>query len=327
MEINLLDRIELVHGAAEVVAGENGFSLLRMTRELAEFYGGSEAVEVRTNCPSGVRICFRSDTSFVGMRLNYGRPAREVYAIDLVIDGIERLTFVPQSVENGFAFNAELPGGGGAEHTIELHMPHLCECTVEELVIEDGATLAPLKFTGGRMIFIGDSITQGMVSSSPARAYTALLATGLKRDFHNLCVGGAVMRHEVGRMALDLSWKAAVVAFGVNDCSQQRTLEAFMADTRGMFEALTSRSEATVYALTPIPWPASPPDRNLEDFRDVIRIAASKFDRVQVIEGTDLVPDDSRFFIDGCHPNDAGMQAYAENLLEQIRRLESAARK
>ena len=125
-------------------------------------------------------------------------------------------------------------------------------------------------------------------------------------------------------MALDLSWKTAVAAFGVNDCSQQRTLEEFAADTRGMFEALTSRSEANVYALTPIPWPASPPDRKLEDFRDAIRVAARHFERVQVIEGTELVPNDARYFVDGCHPNDAGMQAYAENLLEQISRLEAA---
>lgn len=323
MEINLLDHIELVHGAAEVVVGENGFSLLRMTRRLSDFYSYSEAAEIRANCPSGVRICFRSDTSFIGMRLNYGRPARKIYAVDLIIDGIERLTFAPQDIEHGFAFNAELPAGG-AEHSIEVHMPHLCECTVEELIIEDGATLAPLKFTGGRMIFLGDSITQGMTSSSPARAYASLLAAGLKRDFHNICVGGAVMRREVGKMALDLSWKTAVAAFGVNDCSQQRALEEFTADTRGMFEALTSRSEANVYALTPIPWPASPPDRKLEDFRDAIRVAARHFERVQVIEGTELVPNDARYFVDGCHPNDAGMQAYAENLLEQISRLEAA---
>jgi lysophospholipase L1-like esterase len=324
MKINLVDRIELVHGASEVIAGENGFTPVRMTRDLAEFYNYSEAAEIRANCPSGVRVCFRSDTSFVGMRLNYGRTARKIYAVDLIIDGIERLTFTPQNIEHGFAFNAELPAGG-AEHSIELHLPHLCECAVDELVIEDGAMLAPLKYSGGRMIFVGDSITQGMSSTSPARAYPALLAAGLKRDFHNIGVGGAVMRREVGRMALDLSWKTAVVAFGVNDCSHQRPLAEFTADTEGMFEALSSRSEAAIYVLTPIPRLTGPERNKLEEYREMIRKAATHFDRVQVIEGCELVPNDARYFVDGCHPNDAGMQAYAENLLEKISRLEKSS--
>lgn len=75
MKINLVDHIELVHGAAEVVAAENGFTFLRMSSPLTEFYSYSEAAEIRANCASGVRICFRSNTPFVAMQLSYGRPA------------------------------------------------------------------------------------------------------------------------------------------------------------------------------------------------------------------------------------------------------------
>lgn len=318
MKINLVDHIELVHGAAEVVAAENGFTFLRMSSPLTEFYSYSEAAEIRSNCASGVRICFRSNTPFVAMQLSYGRPARQIYAVDMVVDGVQRSTFAPESVEDGFAFDAELPAGGG-EHTIELYLPHLCECTVLELAIADGATLEPVKYQGGRIIFLGDSITQGMTSTSPLRSYSAMLSAGLKRDFHNICVGGAVMRQEVGRMALDFSWNTAVVAFGVNDCSQKRPLEDFTADTRGLLEALTSREGASIYMLTPIPWLSGPEGNNLEEYREIIRKVAADFDQVTVIEGTDLVPAESEYLADGCHPNDTGMQVFAENLLAKIR--------
>ncbi len=321
MEINLVENIGLVHGVSEVVAGEDGFVFSRMTRELLEFYSYSEAAEIRAHCTSGVRICFNSNTSFVAMRLNYGRRAREIFAVDMVVDGMERLTFTPGSAEETFAFSAEMPLGGGS-HTIEIHLPHLCDCMVEALCIEDGATLEPVKYNGGRIIFLGDSITQGMTSSSPVRAYDALLAAGLGRDFHNICVGGATMQREVGQLALDLSWKTAVVAFGVNDCAQKRPLEEFSADAKALFEALCKRDGAIIYALTPIPWPAGPEFNNLEEFREAIRKTVRDLPQVRLIEGRELVPNEDRYFIDGCHPNDSGMQLYAENLLAKINETE-----
>lgn len=127
------------------------------------------------------------------------------------------------------------------------------------------------------------------------------------------------MRQEVGRLALDFSWNTAVVAFGVNDCAQKRPLEDFTADTRGFLEALTSREGVSIYMLTPIPWLSGPEGNNLEEYREIIRKVAADFDQVTVIEGTDLVPAESKYFADGCHPNDAGMQVFAENLLARIK--------
>ena len=59
-------------------------------------------------------------------------------------------------------------------------------------------------------------------------------------------------------------------------------------------------------------------DTPLEIFRQCIRDVAVDFPQVQVVEGTSLLPADDRFFVDGVHPNDEGMQLLAENLFRNM---------
>lgn len=320
MNIDLLENIELVHGAAEVYASEEGFSFVRMTPEILDFYGQSEATETRANCSSGVRICFNSNTSFIAMRLSYGRSTRPVYAVDIVLDDTELLTFSPDNPGDGFSFTAELSAGG--ERRIEIHLPHLCESVLNELIIEDGATLTPVTYPDHRIIFIGDSITQGMTTTSPTHAYATQLAKLLESDFHNISVGGAAMKQEIGEMALGLEWNTAFVAYGVNDCAQSRSLEGFAADTVGMLRHLSERENALIYLLTPIPWLVAPPVNalglTLADYRKTLCEVAADFKSVKVIDGLKLVPDKAAYFADGCHPNDYGMEIYATSLFKQL---------
>ncbi len=313
--INLMERAELVHGAIHISHGDDGYSIQRMTRELDKFYNYSEAAEIRARCLSGVRICFHTNSGFIGLRLKYGRAARPVSAVDIVIDSRESLTFCPADCKKIFSIAMDLEPG---EHKIEIYLPHLCECIVKELTVEENAWVNPVNYNGGRLLFIGDSITQGMDASSPTRSFASRVAAACKLDFHNLGVGGAVMEKEVGRLALKLSWRKAVVAFGVNDCSKKRPIEEFIAHTRGMFEILSASSHARVFVVTPIPWLAAPADANLQMYRDAIKETAAAFRRVKVIDGLEMVPADPSYFTDKTHPNDLGMKIYAENLTRSL---------
>ena len=89
-----------------------------------------------------------------------------------------------------------------------------------------------------------------------------------------------------------------------------------------MLEVLSSREDAEIFLLTPIPWAlrtnGNEVDLLLEDYREVLRQAAKDFPKVKVIEGAKLVPDDSAYYVDNVHPNDLGAAAYADNLLAEI---------
>ena len=48
--------------------------------------------------------------------------------------------------------------------------------------------------------------------------------------------------------------------------------------------------------------------------REIIRKSAGAFPRITVIEGPEIFPAEDEFYVDGTHPNDAGMAVYAARL-------------
>jgi lysophospholipase L1-like esterase len=319
MFINLLENPELIFGAARVIADEDGLHLLRMTGELEEFYNYSEPAVTRVACTSGIRIAFVTDSEILAFGVRFGRHCREFFRIDVIIDGMTCLSFGPDEFQEDYVFTTELPDG---DKKVEIYLSHCVEVILTALEVADDATVIPCPETDREIIFIGDSITQGMTVHGASDTYPALLSAELEVNFRNIAVGGASMRGEVGELALALDWDDAVVAFGINDFNQARPLADITADTSRMLKALTSREDATIYLLTPIPWAerTEPNDLGLsvQDYRDAIAAAAKDFPTVTVIDGNTLVPNDSAYYIDNIHPNEDGAEAYAENLLKYL---------
>ncbi|QSH41675.1 GDSL-type esterase/lipase family protein [Lentisphaerota bacterium ZTH] len=320
MNIDLLNNDSLIFGAASVEYSDEMYRFYRMTEELQEFYNANDKHRVRAYCPSGVRIGFLSDTSTLAMEIGFGDYSRSIFSIDVIIDGSEKFTFSPPERTDSFTFNMEIASGG--ERRIEIYLPVMAICWVKGINIEDGATLAPLPEYNKRVMFVGDSITQGMVVSSPSMTFPAQLSQSLGFDFHNCGVGGAVMKGVVGRMVQEFEWNSVVVAYGINDFYQERQLCVFEEDTRLMLANLCKRKGTGCFVITPIPWATrkSPNESGfyLEDYRQVIRKVAAEFPHFKVIEGPELVPDDPTYFVDDLHPNDKGMSLFAENLKKKL---------
>lgn len=319
MFINLLENPELIRGAARMVAEEDGIHLFRMTDELQDFYSYSDVAELRASCTSGIRIVFETDSPLLTMGVRFGRCAREYFYVDIMIDNMECLRFGPDDNQDEYIFSTELPEG---DKRIEIYLSHCSETIVTGLEVAEDANVSPCEEYDHKIMFIGDSITQGMTAFSGSRTYASLLAAAFEVEFHNIAVGGAVMRGKVGELALALDWDDAVVAFGVNDCNGCLKLEDVAAETTLMLENLSKRKGAKIYLLTPIST-ARESDINsdgisLQQYRDAIAEAAAPFDNVTVIDGASLVPGKVDLFFDGLHPNEAGMAVYAENLYPQI---------
>ncbi len=317
MELFLPEHPELLYGAAAVEPREDGLELRRMTTELSEFYSGSEAARIRAHAPAGVRIRFSTDSDYLAMAVAYGGEARPLYAVDVTVDGLELQSFTPGSRQESFCFNCELPAG---THEIEIAPPNLVECLLLGIELGEGASVTPLP-ARPKLLFLGDSITQGMTVSRPSLAWPSQYAAGRGCDFTNLAVGGATMRAELGKFALSYEWEEAFIAYGINDFNQGRSVAEFLDDARGMLRHLTTRAGANIHLLTPIPFPD--PERNvnangdtLRKFREGLRdLAEREFPRVRLIDGETLVPDSPDFYADNLHPNDRGATVFAEKML------------
>ena len=320
MEIDLINNADFVFGVASYEYSDGAYRFFRMTEALNEFYSDNEDVMIRAANTSGVRIGFVTDSEFLAMEVLFERFSRPIFNIDIIVDGEHKMTFGPDEHIEEFSFSTELPGSG--EKTVEIYLPNMVECAVQGIVLEAGASLSAIAEKAVPILFVGDSITQGMTVSTPSLTYPAQLAAVMKADFHNIAVGKSTMQKELAPLLMDIDWQKVFVAFGVNDFSQARSLSEFEDESRGMLEVLSSRKDAEIFLLTPIPWAlrtnGNEVDLLLEDYREVLRKTAKDFPKVKVIEGAKLVPDDSAYYVDNIHPNDLGAAVYADNLLDEI---------
>jgi len=320
MEIDLINNADFVFGVASYEYSDGAYRFFRMTEALNEFFSDTEDFMIRAANTSGVRIGFVTDSEFLAMEVLYGRFSRPIFTIDIIVDGEHKITFGPDEHIEEFSFSTELPGTG--EKTVEIFLPPMAECAVKGIVLEAGATLSAIPEKPTSILFIGDSITQGMTVSTPSLTYPAQMAAVLKSDFHNIAVGGATLQKKLAPLVMDIDWQKIFIAFGVNDFHQCRPLSEFEQECKGMLEVLCSREDAEIFLITPIPWAlrtnANDINLYLEDYRDVLRKVAGQFSNVKVIEGAKLVPDDSIYYVDNIHPNDLGASTYADNLLAEL---------
>ena len=267
----------------------------RMNKALLECFNTAPKYLLRAECPSGVRLCFSTDAREMIFSLAFGQAVRSVFTSDCFING-RKITLHGEGPHK-----LELPRG---KKDVAIHLPHLIQINGVEFVVNDEASAVPVPEIRPRIIFCGDSIMQGMVTTSPSLAPAPRTAAELNMDFINTSVGGAKMNPEHVRLTALLSGELMIVALGVNDAILKTPLDAFAANTEKsleMFEIFSGKK----YLILPIPnIEQSTP--NLHEYREIIRSRAEKY------------PDIKENYYDGTHPNDKGAAIYAKYLSQTI---------
>ena len=126
----------------------------------------------------------------------------------------------------------------------------------------------------------------------------------------------------------DLGWVFDIVTFsyGSNDFNHSLPPQDVGARAGAMARRLTTQwPEARVIAICPSHWfgraPTNEGGWNLEDYRQAIAAAVRGCPGCGFANGLDLMPADPSLFVDGVHPNAAGMGAYARGMVAAIRRV------
>jgi len=313
---------EIAQGCCDVREEDRGVVFDRMNAPLRELYSATEGWTTCRRSPAGVRLRFRSDTSRVAVSLRYGRSECPSYCVDLFVDDDPVRSAGPEGEAEQWSGEVYAVGTRG-ERTFDLWMPHVTETWLEWLEVDDDASVTSVAREEVTWLAVGDSITQGMVATSPARSYVAIAARSLGVGVHNVGVGGTKMLPELGRGAGSLHWTFATVAIGVIDWAQSRRIEPFAAHTTEMLGGLMAeREDLPVCLVTPLPVfdRAEENEHGLtvEDYRRALRRASAGFANVTVIEGTSLGMDSRECFVDGVHPNDHGMRVLGSALAQRL---------
>jgi len=283
-----------------------------------------DALRERASMPAGVRIAFRSDTTWLRGAVV---PFPEASNLDLCCDG-QLIGSASLDNQDRFAFDG-LPAG---DKLVELWLPQFGDFRLASLEIAAGASIAPAVDNRPRWITYGSSITQCRTAASPTRTWPAIVARA--RNYNLTCLGYGGQCHldpMIARMIRDLPADYLSICAGINIYGAASLgPRAFVPALIGFVQILRERHPATPLAiLSPIYSPPRETTPNavgftLQAMRDAVAEAVallqSRGDQyVHYVDGLRVFGTDLGHLLpDDLHPSAEGYQIMGQNFLKEV---------
>ena len=234
-------------------------------------------------------------------------------SFELMIDGlITKIDYVKDVKEEG-KLEWQLPAG---MKNVVIYLPADATILIRNFEIDSKAE-RPVK--NEKVLWLGDSITQGFGPLRSAQTYVSVANRLLNYDIINQGIGGYVYDKKSLLKMPDYTPDKIIVALGTNQYGSET-----MKDVEEYYESLMKvyGNEISVLCISPL-WRGDKPEDSaiFERFCDNIKKIAGSYKNVKVIDGFKLVPHLSEYYLDNLHPNCLGTETYGRNLVEEIRRI------
>lgn len=314
MKLTLKEIQEITVGALQIWEEDGAFCFCKVTAaQQSAFDALSHGLYNNACATTGIRLDFHTDASFFSYTPTFGGK------YELKLDGCltDHLTASARQT-----VTVVLPKDGRT-HRVTLHLP--CHgtpgglCSVE---LSNGATLTPHVFDR-KLLFLGDSITQGWNSELDTLSYAYLLSDRFNAESVIQGVGGAYYDESIVDPTLKERFDAdtVLVAYGTNDASVFHSLEEIDTRCHAFLEKLaTIYPRERIRVITPV-WRLDydvPKDYgHVRLVGETIAAAAGKLG-IEVVDGMTLIPPIPKLFADNVHPCDLGFALYAHNLSKAL---------
>ena len=234
-------------------------------------------------------------------------------SFELMIDGlITKIDYVKDVKEEG-KLEWQLPAG---MKNLVIYLPADATILIRNFEIDSKAE-HPVK--NEKVLWLGDSITQGFGPLRSAQTYVSVANRLLNYDIINQGIGGYVYDKKSLLKMPDYTPDKIIVALGTNQYGSET-----MKDVEEYYETLMKiyGNEIPVLCISPL-WRGDKPEDSaiFQRFCDNIKKIAGSYKNVKVIDGFKLVPHLSEYYLDNLHPNCLGTETYGRNLVEEIRRI------
>ncbi len=307
---------EWFHNRLSVKMSTDGALPLRFTDGQLQYYDNS----MRSLFSAGICLDVVTDSELLvidGFLL--GNSRNYSYA-DLYVDNLFIQSVGKESIETGdIRFEFKLPGMG--MRRVKVYLPHNVQLLIRDIVWLDGADIQIAEEAENVLLCYGDSITQGMDARYPSSTYPVILSRKLEMKLINQGVGGYYF--DAGSLApLPISTpKLIAVAYGANDWAKWSSMKELADRCNAYLDTLlTLYPTSRMIVITPLWRRASDIVRDtgtLEQVRETIsQICAAK--GIKIIDGSELIPHDERFFADGLHPTDEGFARMSASFSERL---------
>lgn len=338
MKCSLEQIASAARGAVRIKEEQDGIHFFRFTEEQQQVYAGT-ALYRKALATAGVILDFKTDSRLLKLSVSAAVGTnRLAFAYDILKDGVligqlgnqdkvEMKKYElddepfdrPGSPLGNFDGTYEL---GEGEKEIRIVFPWSSVGILKSLELDDGASMVPAASSGKRIVFYGDSITQGYDAKYPSRHHTVRLAELFGAECFNKAIGADRFCPALAACRDEFEPDYIMAAYGTNDWSKIGW-EEFKKNSSEFYRILSEGyPEARIYALTPIWRKDYMEKREMGEFSwvaDWIFDIAGRLPNVTAICGFGLVPHDSSYFNDErLHPNDEGFDAYYESLKKEI---------
>ncbi|MBE6611070.1 MAG: hypothetical protein E7632_01145 [Ruminococcaceae bacterium] len=281
----------------------------RFTAEQRQTFSNSEVYTARALSTGSVGFRLRTDSPYLAFDYKLATVVHP-WAFDVYVDGaLYRVVQLEDSPEGHL--HMDLPAGN---KRVTVNFPSYAQLILKNVELD--GTFRPIR-RRTKVLWYGDSITQGASAKMPGGSYVNLTAEAMGWDVLNHAIGGLLYD---ARHILPMPYQPdkIIVALGTNGCQNAdfcKRAEAFWERLHEVYP--------TVPTLLILPLWRQADDARAANLRnaDFMRALMERYPNVRIVDGVTLIPNVPELFTDGTHPSDLGMIYYSENLTKALRRL------
>lgn len=319
MKIENQQIIKALSGAVNVMERSEWISFSRFSKAQLDYFEQNERQKLHAKADSGMKIDFYTDSTTLKFKyIPYlGSQSVECF-LDVYVDGIMKFHVGNNPIQyEEQKVSVTLARG---KKRVTIYLPCLFGIELKDVQLDDGAMFEPA-IKERKILFLGDSITQGCNTLFPSLTYHNLLAAEWDADILNQGISGDVFNPEQLEPELNFCPDTIFVAYGTNDFGRndykERVVEAYFSKLRNIYP------ETMTYVLLPI-WRGDleGQEEAFDDARKSIANICSKYKNIKVLDTIDMVPHFEEFFYDKfLHPNECGFLYYAKGILNEVNKL------
>ena len=304
----------IYHGAYSFEEIEGGWlQAFQYTKEQMEYFKkASEFWYDRCMASTSKTLEMETDATVISFEYKFLWKGSED-SFELAVNGqISEIKYVKDLKDEG-KLVWELPSG---KKNVIIYLP--ADATVVIRNFDLYGTYSPAK-KNEKVLWLGDSITQGYGPLRSACTYVSVANRLLNYEIINQGIGGYVYDKKSLLKMPGYNPDKIIVSLGTNQFGSES-----MKDVEEYYETLIKLYGKTipVLCITPI-WRGDVVDGEpvLRDFCNKVKKIAASYPNVKIVDGFTLVPHLSEYFLDNLHPNPLGCEVYGRNLVEAIKKL------
>ena len=203
----------------------------------------------------------------------------------------------------------------GGKHKVEIYFPN-SQMGIKNFTVEKGKLFETVP-EKEEILFLGDSITEGIGIANISKTYPQIVAEALDMTLYNQGVASYTHDERTIDEIGEADPEIVFVAMGVNEVFQSNMEENLKGKVEKYYEKLLKTfPDSKIYVMTPLT--AFDRDyKKVQIVRDIIKEVVSKYEGITVINGEEILSpqmcfEDGTLLSDYVHPSDKGAKVIAE---------------